>query len=383
MSTTKTKILRDATGVSELNLPKWDRQGNDVKAPVTVRADSPVVQTVTPDIEEESIQAPTVKELEQIREDAYNEGFEQGYEQGLKQGAAEGKTQGITEGTEQGYQDGMAQGIEVGQAQALEEGTKATEQSLAVFQSMSDALAEYRHEDEQELEKALGALAVRIARQVVQDELRTKPSHINSLVHAAVQALPNPDEKLTIRLNPIDYEFVAASSETNWELVSDDDIRAGGCTVKSGYSYIDYTLEHRFETAVKQLISHFETDVADATLQAPISDDYLLDNNLSEHKKELKDDDESETNSKSDEHVVPTDDEVHESADQADKNLESQDDVSLDDEQTTQLDVNGDDLPKVDLDKPIEPEPTIEPDVESKLTQSSISPEQNEPRDPE
>ncbi|MFQ3232060.1 FliH/SctL family protein [Reinekea sp.] len=295
MSTTKKKILRDATGVSELNLPKWDRDGNDVKQKVVAQPKAAVVQTVTPDIEEETISAPTVKELEQIREDAYNEGFEQGYEQGLKQGNAEGKTQGIEQGTELGHQEGLSQGLEVGQAQALEEGRKATKQSVRVFQEMTEALLSYRQEDEKELETALGALAVRIARQVVQDELRTKPSHINSLVSAAVQALPNPDDKLTIRLNPIDYEFVESNSESNWELVSDDQISAGGCTIKSGYSYIDYTLEHRFETAVKQLISHLDTSVDEAKLKTPISDDYLLDNNLTEHKQDINTEDEADS----------------------------------------------------------------------------------------
>lgn len=353
MSTTKKQILRDATGVSELNLPKWDRQGNDVKPKVAAQPKAPVVPTVTPDIEEETISAPTVKELEQIREDAYNEGFEQGYEQGLKQGNAEGKVQGIAEGNELGHKDGLAQGLEIGQAQALEEGKQATEQSVMVFQQMTEALSTYRQEDEKELETALGALAVRIARQVVQDELRTKPSHINSLVSAAVQALPNPDDKLTIRLNPIDYEFVESNSESNWELVSDDDISAGGCTIKSGYSYIDYTLEHRFETAVKQLINHLDTEVDEAKLKTPISDDYLLDNNLTEHKQAI------EPENKLGEDKVDADDLVNDEVQgpSADVELETQNDTGIQAETNTMSETDntsGEDLDSLKQNQPRE-----------------------------
>ncbi|MDN3649362.1 FliH/SctL family protein [Reinekea marina] len=282
MSTTKKKVMRDASGVSELNLPKWDKNGNAVQSPEPKKPTAKVIPTVTPDIEEESISAPTVKELEKIREDAYNEGFEQGYEQGLKQGNTEGHTQGLEKGLEEGKEKGLAEGRETGHAQALAEGKAETAKALEVFKSISSALQEYRTEDELEIEKALGVLAVKIARQVVQDELRTKPSHIKQVVHAAVQALPNPDEKLTLRINPVDLEFVKSTAETNWQLQSDEAIRSGGCTVKSGFSYVDYTLEHRFETAVKQLINHIEVDVPEQKISQPISDDYLLDNTLPE-----------------------------------------------------------------------------------------------------
>ncbi|MBU2863158.1 flagellar assembly protein FliH [Reinekea forsetii] len=282
MSTTKKRVMRDASGVSELNLPKWDKNGNAVQSPEPKKPTAKVIPTVTPDIEEESISAPTVKELEKIREDAYNEGFEQGYEQGLKQGNTEGHTQGLEKGLEEGKEKGLAEGRETGHAQALAEGKAETAKALEVFKSISSALQEYRTEDELEIEKALGVLAVKIARQVVQDELRTKPSHIKQVVHAAVQALPNPDEKLTLRINPVDLEFVKSTAETNWQLQSDEAIRSGGCTVKSGFSYVDYTLEHRFETAVKQLINHIEVDVPEQKISQPISDDYLLDNTLPE-----------------------------------------------------------------------------------------------------
>jgi len=275
MSSSNKSVLRSnkVNEVEKLSLPKWDQNGNLVKKP----AKRPVKQTVK-EVKQEEIKAPTVKELEKIREDAYNEGFEQGYENGMAQGQRSGLESGRAEGVTQGQEEGRLKGLTEGTEQALQEEREKSDQKLQIFTSLSLALKDQVAVEQTELEKALLALSVRIARQVLQDELRTKPGHISNIVHAAVQSLPNPDEKLTLFLNPDEIDFVASFAESHWVLSADETVSLGGCKIKSGFSYIDYTLEHRFDTAVTHLISHIGEDISDV-VKEPISEEFLLRDN--------------------------------------------------------------------------------------------------------
>lgn len=271
-ATEKRSVLRNdgSRSVESLDLPKWDRDGNLIRKPKPKPK-----PTQVEDVKQETVKVPTVKDVEAIREAAYNEGFEQGYENGLNQGKREGNEQGLAEGKEAGHKEGLIAGEETGRAQALAEEQKKTDEKLAVFESLSDALKNQVALEQSELEQALLTLAVRLARQVVQDELRLKPSHIEAVVHAAVQCLPNPDDKLTVLINPEELEFVSSFADSHWTLQADDSISVGGCKIKSGYSYVDYTLEHRFENAVSHMVANL-SEQAKEKAQEPLSEEFLM-----------------------------------------------------------------------------------------------------------
>jgi flagellar assembly protein FliH len=273
MSADHKSILRSggAKTVEDFDLPKWDRQGNLVAKPVKKK---PTIATKIEDIKEEVVKVPTAKEIEAIREEAYNEGFEQGYQNGLGQGQREGLVKGQKEGLEKGQEEGLLKGVETGRAQALTEERTKTDEKLAVLTEVSTALKSQIESERDELEKALTALAIRIARQTLQDELRLKPSHISNVVHAAIQCLPNPDEKLTLLLNPEEVDFVETFADSHWQLQADDSVTVGGCKIKSAYSYVDYTLEHRFENAVSHLLSTIP-DVNSEKVKQPLSEEFL------------------------------------------------------------------------------------------------------------
>ena len=273
MSSSNKSILRHnrVPNVENLELPSWDRHGNLIQK----KKKSQPLPTKVEDVVETKVSLPTLKEVEAIREDAYNEGFEQGYETGMSQGQREGHEKGKKEGNDAGYQEGLTAGTTAGHEQALAEERVKTDDKLTVLESISAQLKNQIATEQHELEQALLSLSVRIARQVIQDELRLKPNHISVIVHAAVQSLPNPDEKLTVLLNPDEVDFVKTFADSHWTLVADDSITTGGCKVKSGFSYVDYTLEHRFDNAVNHLISHLE-QVDEQKVKSPISSDYLM-----------------------------------------------------------------------------------------------------------
>lgn len=238
-----------ALDVETYRLPRWDAQGNLVEDPRR-QPEAPE------DVDEVSVRAPTAEEIRQIHEDAYNEGFESGYEQGLRQGQQDGQKQGHQEGYAAGEQAGREAGEKAGyEAASAAEETRIQEhlQPLAgVLRELSALLPE----QEAALKDGLLALAVRIARNVIDAELALKPDHIGELVHTAIQALPNADERLTVELNPDDLALVERVADSHWTLEPVPAITRGGCIVRTRFSYIDYTLEHRFRQQVSNLLAH-------------------------------------------------------------------------------------------------------------------------------
>lgn len=277
MNPKKPEVIRDAEGVAEYTLPEWDRQGNPVAPKVAPQKEVPPTPVDNnEDLNETHVSAPTVKELEEIREQAYNEGFEQGYEEGLKQG----KVAGLEEGKASGYAEGLQQGTEQGAAKAEQAAKldydKQRQETFAVFIDAVNELKGYRKQDQDALEQALASLSLRLAQQIIQDEMRLQPKHIIPVVHATVESLPNPDESLTLYLNPLDIPIVAEVADSHWTLQPDESITRGGCQVKSGFSYVDYTLEHRFSSAVRSLLHHIKPTDAESDALTPLSEEPLF-----------------------------------------------------------------------------------------------------------
>lgn len=273
MSSSSKPILRQQVAkpkTESVSLPKWDRAGNLVTP--AARQRKPVQ---VDDVESKAVKPPTVAELEAIREQAYNEGFEQGYEQGMDQGARKGEQDGHAKGLTIGEEEGRKLGEQKAYEDALKLEQAETQKRLELYDSLTLAMTHQLAAEEQELKDAMLALSMRIARQVLQDELQANPEHIQNIVHAAIQALPNPDEKLSVQVNISDAELVRSIAESHWKVEINDAVSPGGCLVKSGYSYIDYTLEHRFNNAVTHLMNNPERPMPEKAKQ-PLSSESLL-----------------------------------------------------------------------------------------------------------
>ena len=77
MSAPKKTVLRQPSksGVENISLPSWDRDGNLINRP-TKRP----IKAKVEDVPERKVKVPTVKEIESIQETAYDEGFQRGFE---------------------------------------------------------------------------------------------------------------------------------------------------------------------------------------------------------------------------------------------------------------------------------------------------------------
>lgn len=154
------------------------------------------------------------QELEQLREKAYQEGFNKG------------------------SQDGLA---------AAREHIEALQQQLQYTLSLFEKpLQQY----DEVLERELVQLAVSVAKQIVRRELKTDPGQVIAVVREAVLALSASAQNIKVYLHPDDAEIVrkvllSGDEERAWSLVEDPVLQRGGCRVMTDSSDVDATIEGR------------------------------------------------------------------------------------------------------------------------------------------
>ncbi|WP_142804321.1 flagellar assembly protein FliH [Tepidiphilus sp. J10] len=208
----------------------------------------------------QGVQLPTVEELESLYEQSRREGFAAGHEEGYAAGHAEGLAQGQEEGRRQGHQEGYAkgeaEGRAQGEAQARAQYEAQWQQRLALADSLIEGLEHLAERTREALAEEIAALAVEIARHVLQDELRTSPERIVSLVRRLLEEEGAPH--LTIRLHPEDLSLVregldAELAKGGHRLIADASIARGGCLVESDSHVTDATLPNRWRRLVARL----------------------------------------------------------------------------------------------------------------------------------
>lgn len=180
------------------------------------------------ELQEEAPKPFTVEELEQIREEAYNEGF------------ATGEKDGFHSGQLKGQQEAKAK----------------TDARLAELEALMAQLMEPMHEQDDQIEDMLLKLVETMVRQVVQRELQTDSSQITKVLRGALKALPMGAENIRIYLNPVDFDAAKALRERHeekWRLLEDDQLLPGGCRVETEHSQLDATVETRLQQITEQL----------------------------------------------------------------------------------------------------------------------------------
>lgn len=165
---------------------------------------------------------PTQKEIEQRRQQAYEEGF------------AKGK------------QDGIAAGQESLNQQA---------QNLAqVIQQLSKPLETL----DDEVVSELVILAMTIAKHMVRREIKANPDEIVAVVREAAAILPTTSRMIKIFLHPEDAELLkealSISEQGAWTLVEDPALTRGGCRLETENAQLDSTIENRLAAIVAELM---------------------------------------------------------------------------------------------------------------------------------
>jgi flagellar assembly protein FliH len=232
--TEDSELLRggEQTAFARWDLPSFDAEPHQVpldrEQPEVDAASDAGDTDVEAELHEQAPKPFTVEELEQIREEAYNEGFATGEKDGFHSGQLKGQQEAKTK----------------------------LEARMAELEALMAQLMAPMQDQDDQIEDMLLKLVETMVRQVVQRELTTDSSQITKVLRGALKALPMGAENIRIYLNPVDFDAAKALRERHeekWRLLEDDQLLPGGCRVETEHSQLDATLETRLQQITEQL----------------------------------------------------------------------------------------------------------------------------------
>ncbi len=241
--------------VAELAQDKVKQQQN--KTPVEVEDVS------------ESPMPLSAKELDQISEQAKEQGFEEGL--------IKGKEQGLANGYEAGYQQGIEQGIEAGTAQGLEQAQASINQKLAMLDSLINQFKQPIEQQNLSIEQAMVNLSLCLAKKVIHTEITQNPEPLLQAIGEGLNLLGS-DKGIEIKLNPDDLahaqdiwdEKTCQSRQLN--LLVDPSLRQGDCVLESATSSVSFDIEERCAQVFDDFVSQEKPTPQSLTSQEPHDD---------------------------------------------------------------------------------------------------------------
>jgi len=169
-----------------------------------------------------STRLATVAELENIRQQAYDEAHKQGHDAGY------------------------AAGIQQARSEAA--------QIHALLQNLQNSL----NQVDEQVAQSLLDLSLEVARKMVGETLQVKPEVILKIVSDAINGLPHFNQNAHLILHPDDAELVRKQmgeqlSHAGWKIFTDAQTRRGGCRVETAHSNVDATTEGRWKRIVESI----------------------------------------------------------------------------------------------------------------------------------
>lgn len=160
----------------------------------------------------------------------------------------------IEQRRQQGYEEGLAQGKQEGVRIGQENFNRQAQQLSQLIGQFSQPLAEL----DDEIINELVNLAMTIAQHMVRREIRTNPGEIVAVVREAVAVLPTTSRTIRVYLHPDDATLLkgalSISEQGAWELVEDPALTRGGCRLETENAQLDASIEKRLATVVAELM---------------------------------------------------------------------------------------------------------------------------------
>lgn len=154
----------------------------------------------------------------------------------------------------EGYERGYAEGEQAARAQ----GESEVRAAAAVLHEAATGLRAHEARWSANLEENVAALAVLVARQLVQREVAADPALVRGLVAGALAQFPM-DDQVTVRLHPEDLhrcrtllgEEGVTLPDLRW--VADPAVERGGCLLEGRERILDGRLDVALERAYRAL----------------------------------------------------------------------------------------------------------------------------------
>jgi len=247
------KVLKGDDDASIWPLPQVEQQQTQLQKQQTNAFGKPKGWRYEPPEEPEPEPIPlTAEEIEEIRQAAYDEGFNQGKEQGFAKGYEEGKAQGYEDGEKAGREEGVAQGLTQGQEQI--------EQLAAKWQQQIEQLHQPLAVVEKNIEQQLLTLVAQLTEAVVLHEAKTNPDILLSAISSGIKALPSQEVQTQLFLHPEDIIMVQAQfdedyiQEQGWRLMPAPHLEQGSCQIENSTSNIDLTVKSRLKSVLESFL---------------------------------------------------------------------------------------------------------------------------------
>ncbi len=199
-----------------------------------------------------SMRRMTVEAIEEMQRQAFDEAAEQGHKDGLKKGYAVGFEDAKQKGYEKGYGDAK----------------NDIQQTVAKWVKLMESLEQPFNDLDDQVEEELVALAIGIARHVVDHELMANPEQVIAVVKKAMQVLPACSRKIRLYLHPDDAELIRSglaldNAESKWTIIEEPSFTRGGCKVDTENSRIDATVEKRLSEVISSVYGNESTEDLD------------------------------------------------------------------------------------------------------------------------
>jgi len=207
-----------------------------------------------PEEVEEEVVPLTAEEIEEIRQAAYEEGFNQGKEEGFATGFDEGKKSGHEEGLKLGHEEGVETG--------LAQGKETIDELANQWQSLTEQLHHPLSTVENNVEQQLLHLVVQLTEAITLEEAKTNPDILLSAISAGMKALPSQEPQTQVLLHPEDIKLVEQQfteqhiQEQGWRLLAAPQLNRGSCQIENSTSNIDLSIKSR----IKEVLDSFLQD---------------------------------------------------------------------------------------------------------------------------
>lgn len=155
---------------------------------------------------------------------------------------------------QQAHDEGYAQGSDAGYAAGIQQARTEAVQIHTLLQNLQDAL----NQTDEQLAQSLLDLSLEIARKMTGEILQAKPEVILKIVSEGISDLPHFNQNAHLILHPDDAELVRKQmgeqlSHAGWKIFTDAQIKRGGCRVETAHSQVDATTEARWKRVVESI----------------------------------------------------------------------------------------------------------------------------------
>lgn len=176
---------------------------------------------------------------------------------------------GYDEGFNSGYEDGLKKGYDEGIKKAQNEIKKKAEKInniSVILKKAIDEISKLKTEQIKAFLPEILKLSIKIAEKIVATKISVEKSLIIAIVKEALKSVPLNEEKVIIRLNPEDYNFLKENfkelelDEKMVDIEPSPDIRSGGCYIETISKEIDSTIEQKLKEIEDALSSVFSEE---------------------------------------------------------------------------------------------------------------------------